>query len=359
MTALSRPSIASFTFGAMMWMFSPMSSTVQASLPAGCARTTSEDPVQGAGDGAVAGQVDERLAGGVVGRHQWVLGDLGEQVQAARGDDLLELGGKGAGGPVHHQVVAAHARLQLVDQVDDPAGGRQAAHRRVAHDEQQIHVAGGAPREVLEAGLVVDHDPGVARGDAVDDGAQHGVRRAVAARSLGAAHRQQVEAGALDHVGVDLVVQQVGLGHTGIEQVGARLFRGVLADVPDGTLQGQPQDVVQVAGRIGVDGEHGAGLQRRQAAHEQAGDRRLAGAALACDRDGGRHRFTPPGCPRGGRRAPRAAPSPSGTCRGRCAAEEGRGVLVDEGVVGRKLEVGHLAATSSTSWRTLTHNSAA
>ena len=124
---------------------------------------------------------------------------------------------------------------------------------------------------------------------AVDDGAQHVVGGAVAARAFRPAHGQQVDAVALHDAAVDLVVEQVALGDARLEQVGARLLAGLLAHVADRLLERQVEDHVEVAGRVGVDGQDRAGLGRRQAADEQAGERRLAGAALAGDGDGDGH----------------------------------------------------------------------
>ena len=137
----------------------------------------------------------------------------------------------------------------------DAPGGRDAAHRRVADDEEHVDVAGRAPGEVLEPGLVVDHDPRVAVSDLVDDEAQHVVGGAVAAWALGPPHGNQVDVGALDKTRVDLVVEQVLLGDAGLEQVGAGLLAGLLAHVADGLLQRQVEDGVEVAGRIGVDSQ--------------------------------------------------------------------------------------------------------
>ena len=238
--------------------------------------------------------------------------------------------------------------LSSRDQGGDAARGGDAAYRGVADDEQHVDVARGAAREVLEAGLVVDDHPGVAVGDGVDDGAQHVVGGAVAAGPLGPAHGQQVDADALDDARVDLVVEQVALGDAGLEQVGARLLAGLLADVADGLLERQVEYRVEVAGRVGVDGQDGAGLALRQAADEQPGERGLAGAALAGDGDGGRHCCGPPfmWSPAGRPSRCRASRATAATL-GKPAEvgvrqEERRRVLVHEAVVGAQLEVGHL-----------------
>ena len=120
-------------------------------------------------------------------------------------------------GAIDDEIVRADLGLELVDQVDDAAGGRQPPDRRVAHHEQHVDVARRAPAQVLEPGFVVDDHDVVARRDAVDDRAQHVVGRAVAARPLGAPHGQQIDALAFDDAGVDLVVEQVVLGDAGLE----------------------------------------------------------------------------------------------------------------------------------------------
>ena len=253
------------------------------------------------------------------------------------------------GGAVDDQVVLADLGVELREQRGDAAGCGDAAHGRVADDEQHVHVPCRAPREVLEAGLVVDDHPRVAVGDGVDDGAQHVVGGAVAAGALGTAHGQQIDADALDDARVDLVVEQVALGDAGLEKVGARLLAGLLADVADRLLERQVEHRVQVAGRVGVDGQDRPGFALRQTADEQAGQRRLAGAALAGDGDRGGHCvglrlmwLVPRGRP-GRRRA---------SCERRLHAreaaevgvrqEERRRVLVHEAVVGAQFEVGHL-----------------
>ena len=212
--------------------------------------------------------------------------------------------------------------------------------------KQHVDVARRAPREVLEPGLVVDDDPRVAVGDRVDDRAQHVVGGAVAAGALGAAHGQQVDADALDDARVDLVVEQVALGDAGLEQVGAGLLAGLLAHVADGLLQRQAEDGVEVARRVGVDGEDGAGLSLRQPADEQAGQRGLAGAALAGDGDGGGHavslRFACPARPAPSARAERVAHA-GNRVRSVCGRKSAEVYSSMKRVVGAQLQVGHLA----------------
>src|SRR5450830_213970 len=292
MTLASRASTAAFTGGAMMWMFSPIMSTGDL-LALGLGQHGLDDGRHGHGQVTVVGELEDGPAGGVQGRDQRIVGQHGQEVQAVFVDGLANLRREAIGRPVDDEVVLADLGVELRQKGGDAPRRGNATHRGVADDEQQVDVAGGAARQVLEAGLVVDDHPRVAVGDGVDDGAQHVVGGAVATGALGPAHGQQVDADALDDAGVDLVVEQILLGDAGLELVAARLVGGVFADIADGALERQAKDVVEVAGRIGVDGQHGALVTRGEAAHQQAGDRRLAGAALAGDRDRGRHGAPP------------------------------------------------------------------
>ena len=64
---------------------------------------------------------------------------------------------------------------------------------RVRDHHEDVHALGGPPGEVLHARLVVDDHVGILVDRLVDEGAQHVVDVAIAARAFGAAHGQQVE----------------------------------------------------------------------------------------------------------------------------------------------------------------------
>src|SRR5450756_1745746 len=324
MAFVSRASMAAFTGGAMMWMFSPMMSTGDL-LPLGLVQHRVDDGRHGDVQLAVVGKLEERPAGGVERRDQRIVGQHGQEVQAVFFDGLAKLRREALGRPVDDEVVLADLGVELRQKGGDAPRRGDASHRGVADDEQQVDVAGGAARQVLEAGLVVDDHPRVAVGDGVDDGAQHVVGGAVAAGALGPAHGQQVDADALDDARVDLVVQDVALGDPCLEQVGARLLAGLLADVADRFLERQAEHHVEVAGRVGVDSQDRPGLALRQAADQQPGQGRLAGAALAGDGDRGGHwvglrLMSSPAWRPDRRRAWRASGARWGTWPGRCAA---------------------------------------
>src|SRR5665648_424905 len=324
MAFASRASMAAFTGGAMMWMFSPMMST-GGLLALGLGQHGLDDGRHGHGQVTVVGELEDGPAGGVQGRDQRIVGQHGQEVQAVFVDGLANLRREAIGRPVDDEVVLADLGVKLRQKGGDAPRRGNATHRGVADDEQQVDVAGGAARQVLEAGLVVDHHPRVAVGDAVDDGAQHVVGGAVAAGPLGPAHGQQVDADALDDAGVDLVVQDVALGDPCLEQVGACLLAGLLADVADRFLERQVEHRVEVAGRVGVDSQDRPGLALRQAADQQPGQGRLAGAALAGDGNRGGHwvglrLMSSPAWRPDRRRAWRAPGARWGTWSGRCAA---------------------------------------
>src|SRR5665648_1304835 len=88
-----------------------------------------------------------------------------QEVQAVFVDGLANLRREAIGRPVDDEVVLADLGVKLRQKGGDAPRRGNATHRGVADDEQQVDVAGGAARQVLEAGLVVDHHPRVAVGD--------------------------------------------------------------------------------------------------------------------------------------------------------------------------------------------------
>src|SRR5665648_960397 len=88
MTFLSRASMAAFTGGAMMWMFSPMMST-SGLLALGLGQHGLDDGRHGHGQVTVVGELEDGPAGGVQGRDQRIGGQHGRGLLAVVPDDPL------------------------------------------------------------------------------------------------------------------------------------------------------------------------------------------------------------------------------------------------------------------------------
>src|ERR1035437_1860346 len=140
----SRASIAAFTGGAMIWMFSPMMST-GGLLPSGVRQKRGDKRLERAAERAVGGELHQWPTDGIELRDQGVVGQHGQQLEAVLLDGPLQLRRQSVAGPIDDQVVPADLRVQLVEQGGDAPGRGHAAHARVADDEQHVDVAGRAP----------------------------------------------------------------------------------------------------------------------------------------------------------------------------------------------------------------------
>ena len=134
---------------------------------------------------------------------------------------------------------------------------------------------------MLQTSLVVHHHVAVIADILVDLRFQNAVDIAVAALALRSAHDEHVVVVLLDEGGIEFHLGIVGLGHVGRDLAGLFGVRHLFADIAEGRLDLDAQDLVEVGVGVGVHHEDGALFLLAQIVDDHAAGRRLADAALS------------------------------------------------------------------------------